>query len=79
MIKIGHINGDVKFVTQGAYDSFFKPLGYKPIVEEQVKEEKKELTGEKEKVEKPVEEKKVEKPIEEPKSFGNKEIKDKRK
>lgn len=71
MIKISHINGDVKVVTQGAFESFFKPLGYKPFVEEQVKEEKKELTGE---------EKKVEKPVEMSKSFGEiKENKNKRK
>ena len=79
MIKICHINGDEKVVTQGAFESFFKPLGYKPVAEKQVKEENKELTGKIEEVEKPVEEKKVEKPIDEPKSFGNKEIKDKRK
>ena len=75
MIKICHINGDEKFVTKGAFESIFKPLGYKPIAEKEIKEkkvdkpvqEKKELTGETEK---------VEKPIEEPKLFGNK---DKRK
>lgn len=76
MIKICHINGDEKVVTQGAFESFFKPLGYKPVAEKQVKEENKELTGKTEKVEKPIEEK-VEKPIEKPKTFG--ENKDKRK
>lgn len=72
MIRISHINGDEKVVTSGAFESIFKPLGYKPVVEKQVKEEKvekpiqekKELTGETEK---------VEKPIQEPKTFGNKE------
>ena len=75
MIKINHINGDTKVVTLGAYEGIFKPLGYKPVVEKIIKEEK---------VEKPVEEKKeltgktekVEKPVEEPKVFGDK---DKRK
>lgn len=72
MIKISHINGDERVVTLGAYDAIFKPLGYKPVAEKQIKEEKKiELTGKEEKVD--------EKPIEEPKSFGDKEIKDKRK
>lgn len=76
MIKICHINGDEKVVTQGAFESFFKPLGYKPVAEKQVKEENKELTGKTEVAEKPIEEK-VEKPIEKPKTFG--ENKDKRK
>lgn len=75
MIRISHINGDEKVVTRGAFESIFKPLGYKPVAEKEIKEEKvekpiqekKELTGETEK---------VEKPIEEPKLFGNK---DKRK
>ena len=75
MIKISHINGDTKVVTLGAYEGIFKPLGYKPVIEKEIKEEKvekpiqekKELTGETEK---------VEKPVDEPKLFGNK---DKRK
>lgn len=71
MIKVSHINGDVKVVTQGAFESIFKPLGYKPVVDNEIKEEKIELTGKTEEVEKPVE-KKVEKPVEEPKSFGDK-------
>lgn len=75
MIKISHINGDEKVVTRGAFESIFKPLGYKEIVVNEVKEEKKELTGKEQKVEEPVQEK-VEKPVEEPKVFGNK---DKRK
>ena len=75
MIKISHINGDVKVVTQGAFESIFKPLGYKPFVEEQVKEEKKELTGEEKKVEKP-----IEKSVNTSKTFGGvKENKNKRK
>lgn len=53
MIKITHINGDEKFVTKGAFESIFKPLGYKTIVskstkKEEVKENKEELTGKKE-------------------------------
>jgi len=69
MIRISHINGDERVVTLGAYDAIFKPLGYKPVAEKVVKEEKIELTGKEEK---------VEKPIEQPKIF-NKENKDKRK
>lgn len=53
MIKITHINGDEKIVTKGAFESIFKPLGYKIIVsketkKEKIKENKKELTGKKE-------------------------------
>lgn len=53
MIKITHINGDEKIVTKGAFESIFKPLGYKTIVsketkKEKIKENKKELTGKKE-------------------------------
>ena len=54
MIKIAHINGDEKVVTKGAFESIFKPLGYKTIVnketkKEEVKENKEELTGKEEK------------------------------
>ena len=38
MVKIEHINGDVKNVTRGAFESVFKPLGYK-LVAKEVKEE----------------------------------------
>lgn len=53
MIKITHINGDEKVVTKGAFESIFKPLGYKSIVsketkKEEIKENKEELTGKKE-------------------------------
>ena len=53
MVKITHINGDEKFVTKGAFESIFKPLGYKIIVskenkKEEIKENKEELTGKKE-------------------------------
>ena len=33
MIRIFKDN-DIKVVTQGAYNSLYKPLGYKPIIEE---------------------------------------------
>ena len=33
MIRIFKGN-DIKFVTQGVYNSLYKPLGYKPIIEE---------------------------------------------
>ena len=46
MIKITHINGDEKVVTKGAYESIFKPLGYKKVVSKEIKKE--ELTGRKE-------------------------------
>ena len=46
MIKITHINGDEKVVTKGAFESIFKPLGYKTIVSKETKKE--ELTGKKE-------------------------------
>ena len=71
MIKISHINGDEKVVTQGAFESIFKPLGYK-IVADKNKETKVEVTGKEEKEIKSVEETK-EKVIETPKevkSFG---------
>ena len=53
MVKITHINGDEKVVTKGAFESIFKPLGYKAIVsketkKEEIKENKEELTGKKE-------------------------------
>lgn len=49
MIKISHINGDEKIVTKGAFESIFKPLGYKAIVnKEEIKENKEELTGKEE-------------------------------
>lgn len=50
MIKITHINGDEKVVTKGAYESIFKPLGYKTVVNKEIKKEeiKEELTGKKE-------------------------------
>lgn len=53
MIKITHINGDEKVVTKGAFESIFKPLGYKTIVsketkKEEIKENKEELTGKEE-------------------------------
>lgn len=33
MIRI-YKDNDVKLVTQGVYNSMYKPLGYKPIIEE---------------------------------------------
>ena len=39
MIKITHINGDEKVVTKGAFESIFKPLGYKTIVNKEIKKE----------------------------------------
>ena len=35
MVKIEHINGDVKDVTKGAFESVFKPLGYKLVAKEE--------------------------------------------
>ena len=40
MVKITHINGDEKFVTKGAFESIFKPLGYKLVVNKEIQEEK---------------------------------------
>lgn len=50
MVKITHINGDEKFVTKGAFESIFKPLGYKMVVnkKKEVKENKEDVTGKKE-------------------------------
>ena len=50
MIKITHINGDEKLVTKGAFESIFKPLGYKMVVnkKKEVKETKEDVTGKKE-------------------------------
>lgn len=50
MVKITHINGDEKLVTKGAFESIFKPLGYKMVVnkKKEVKENKEDLTGKKE-------------------------------
>ena len=39
MVKITHINGDEKFVTKGAFESIFKPLGYKLVVNKEIQEE----------------------------------------
>ena len=33
MIRIFKDN-DIKVVTQGVYDNLYKPLGYKPVIEE---------------------------------------------
>lgn len=51
MIKIAHLNGDEKVVTKGAFESIFKPLGYKQVVEKKetiVESNKDKLTGENE-------------------------------
>lgn len=51
MIKIAHLNGDEKIVTKGAFESIFKPLGYKQVVEKKetiVESNKDKLTGENE-------------------------------
>ena len=50
MVKITHINGDEKLVTKGAFESIFKPLGYKMVVnkKKEVKENKEDVTGKKE-------------------------------
>lgn len=50
MVKITHINGDEKLVTKGAFESIFKPLGYKMVVnkKKEVKETKEDVTGKKE-------------------------------
>lgn len=51
MIKITHLNGDEKVVTKGAFESIFKPLGYKQVVEKKetiVESNKDKLTGENE-------------------------------
>lgn len=48
MVKINHINGDEKLVTKGAFESIFKPLGYKVVANKvEIKENKETLTGEK--------------------------------
>lgn len=41
MIRI-YKNKDVKVVTKGAYDTFYKPLGYNLIIEQQVTNKAKE-------------------------------------
>lgn len=51
MIKIAHLNGDEKVVTKGAFESIFKPLGYKQVVEKKetiVESNRDKLTGENE-------------------------------
>lgn len=51
MIKITHLNGDEKVVTKGAFESIFKPLGYKQVVEKKetiVESNRDKLTGENE-------------------------------
>ena len=45
MIRI-YKNNDYKYVTKGAYESFYRPLGYNIIIEEPQK--KKEVVREKE-------------------------------
>lgn len=48
MIKIVHLNGDEKVVTKGAFESVFKPLGYKQVIEKKetiVESNKDKLTG----------------------------------
>lgn len=42
MVKVEHINGDKKVVTKGAFESIFKPLGYKIV------SDKKEIKNDKE-------------------------------
>ena len=37
MIRI-YKNNDIKFVTKGAYESFYRPLGYNKIIETPVVE-----------------------------------------
>ena len=39
MIRI-YKDKDTKVVTRGAYNTFYKPLGYKPIIEQEVVVEK---------------------------------------
>ena len=62
MIKITN-NKEVKIVTKGAYDSFYKPLGFK-IVEESAKTQKTIVEEPEKKVEETIKVDKVdEKPI----------------
>lgn len=54
MVTISHINGDTQKVTKGAFESIFKPLGYKIIdkklesINEELKSEPKSEEDEKE-------------------------------
>lgn len=42
MIRI-YKDTDSKVVTRGAYDTFYKPLGYKPVIEQEVVEKPKKV------------------------------------
>ena len=42
MIRI-YKDTDYKVVTRGAYDTFYKPLGYKPVIEQEVVEKPKKV------------------------------------
>lgn len=42
MVTVSHFNGDEKVVTKGAFESIFKPLGYK-ITDEKEKVEREKL------------------------------------
>lgn len=55
MIKITDKSGKINIVTRGAYDSFYKPLGYE-IVEEKkiITEEKKDYENKEKNVEKSI-------------------------
>ena len=72
MVKIRHINGDEKFVTKGAFEGIFKPLGYELVA----KKKNKDIDDKKEIIDDKKEQNKVdEKPIDK----QNDENKDKRK
>ena len=67
MVKIRHINGDEKFVTKGAFEGIFKPLGYELVAKKKNKDinDKKEIIDDKKEQDK-VDEKPIdEKPIDE--------------
>lgn len=48
-----HKDNEVRKVTKGAFESFFKPLGYKIIIDTKVKEVKKDIPKKEEIIEEP--------------------------
>lgn len=65
-------NNDTVVVTKGAYEQFYKPLGYQPVIEK-VKVEVKEKTTSKPKVEKNDNEKSGENKVVAPKEIKSEE------
>lgn len=65
MIRI-YKNNDMQIVTKGAFESIFKPLGYKQVIEvKEVKEEKKSKNEDKDNAKKSntIKDKKLEKEV----------------